>query len=152
MRLKTQSIEVAAPRELVFEVVAAAGKDIGEAEDGRLVEFETEWAGRIIKTTEAVSLERPRRIAYRWLTGPLVGVEEEILLEEIGPAATEMTYRGRFRTPKGIVGWLRGAAVVRPIFNKLIRQHLEQGKELAEARARRSHLYPTGDSKETRPA
>ncbi len=143
MRLKTQSVGVAAPRELVFEVVAAAGKDVGEVEDGRLVEFETEWAGRVITTTESVSLERPRRIGYRWVTGPLIGVEEEILLEETGPRSTEMTYRGRFRTPKGVVGWLRGAVVVRPIFNKLVRQHLEQGKDLAEARAERAKLYPT---------
>lgn len=143
MRLKTQSVGVAAPRELVFEVVASGGKDVGQAEDGRLVEFQTEWGGRVITTTEAVSLEPPHRISYRWLTGPLIGVEEEILLEETGPVSTEMTYRGRFRTPKGIVGWFRGASVVRPIFNKLVRQHLEQGRGLAEARARRSRVYPT---------
>lgn len=142
MRLKTQSIGVAAPRELVFEVVASAGKDLGENEDGRLVEFQTEWADRVITTTEAVFLERPRRIGYRWVTGPLIGVEEEILLQETGPRSTEMTYRGRFRTPKGVVGWFRGALVVRPIFNKLVRQHLEQGKDLAEARTKKSRLYP----------
>ena len=142
MQLRNQRVRVAAPRELVFEVIASAGKAVEEAEGGHLVEFETEWQGRVFKTVEAVTLERPERIIYMWVTGPLVGVQEEIVLHELDPQSTEMSYRGSFRPPAGIVGWFRGLTVVRPIFNKLARKHLDQGKRLAETRALRSRRYP----------
>ena len=151
MQLRTQRVHVAAPRELVFEVIASAGNDVGATEGGRLVEFETEWQGRVFKTVEAVTFERPERIIYRWVTGPLVGVEEEIALRERDAQTTEMSYRGSFEPPAGFAGWFRSLTVVRPIFNNLAREHLEQGKRIAEARALRSRRYPrTGNGAPTR--
>jgi hypothetical protein len=99
VRLKKQKVRVYAPRELVYEVVAAAGKTV--ADDGRekLVEFETRWRGRVIKTTEAVELDSPERIRYRWVEGPLEGVEEEIRFEDSGLEATELIYSGRLQLP-----------------------------------------------------
>ena len=142
MHMRAQRVRVAAPRELLFEVIASAGKIVDEAESGRLVEFETEWQGRVFKTVEAVTFECPERITYKWVTGPLVGVEEEIVLHELDPQTTDMTYRGSFRPPSGILGWFRGLSVVRPIFNRLAREHLHQAKRLAETRALRSRRYP----------
>ena len=142
MQLRPQRVRVAAPRELVYEVIASAGKDVGESGGGRLVEFETEWRGRVFKTVESVTFERPERIVYRWVTGPLVGVEEEIVLHELDPQTTELCYRGSFRPPAGIVGWFRSVTVVRPIFNRLAREHLDQGKRIAETRGLRSRRYP----------
>ncbi len=141
MRLRQQSVTVTAPRELVYEVVAAAGRTVGNLEYGRLVEFETSWRGETIKTFEAVTLDPPRRIGYRWVVGPLDGVSEEILFEEGADHTTEMMYRGCFGTPDGLLGWFRGALVVRPIFNKLVTEHLAEAKLMAESRASRTNIY-----------
>lgn len=143
MRLRPQELRIEAPRELVFDVIASAGKEIGEAGEERLVEFETRWRGRVYKSTEAVSLERPHRIGYTWLMGPVLDVEEEILLTEVGPRTTQLRYRGSFAPPAGATGWFRSITVVRPIFNRLVRNHLEEAKKLSEARALRSRVYPS---------
>lgn len=142
MRLKRQTVHVAAPRELTFEVVAAAGKKIGDTDNGIVVEFETRWGGRSIKTVEEVRLRPPDSIAYRWLEGPLDGVEEEIRFEQHPSRETSMTYSGTFEVPGDIAGWLRAMLVVRPIFDRLVADHLEQGKQMAEKRAGRSRIHP----------
>ena len=141
LRLKSQCIEVAAPRQLVFEVVSSAGKELGASDDGHLVEFESSWGGHAFKTLERVTLDPPRRILYEWLTGPVLGVKEEILFEELVGQTTRMSYRGSFNPPSSFLGWARAVTVVRPIFNKLVRAHLAEGKDLAEARYLRSHVY-----------
>jgi hypothetical protein len=139
--LKRHKIDVAAPRELVFEVIASAGRSVGETYEGKLVEFETRWRGRVIKTVELVMLDPPARIGYRWVEGPLDRVEEEILLDAPTPGKTVMTYAGRLGTEAGLKGWLRTMLFVRPIFNSLIRSHLLEGKTLAEKRSRRSRVH-----------
>lgn len=142
MRLKRQTVQVAAPRELVFEVVAAAGKKTGETADGILVEFETQLGERVIKTVEEVRLRPPHSIAYRWVEGPLEGVEEEIRFEQSRPGQTEMIYSGSLAPAPGVSGWLRTILMVRPTFNRLVSEHLEQGKQVAETRAERSRIHP----------
>ena len=140
LRLKSQSVHVAAPRGLVFEVVSSAGKKTDQQDD-EVVEFESRWAGHVFKTLERVTLEPPDRIIYRWLTGPVLGVEEEIRFEDLDGQTTRMSYRGSFRPPANLLGWVRAVTVIRPIFNKLVVAHLDQGKRLAEARFIRSRLY-----------
>jgi hypothetical protein len=136
-------MRVEAPRELVFEVVSSAGKEVGEAGHEKLIEFETTWRGQVYRTVEAVALYPPDRIAYRWTEGPLSDVEEEIHFGELGPRETEMSYRGSFKAAPGFLGWLRSFIVVRSIFNGSVREHLEEGKRLSEQRALRSRLYPS---------
>lgn len=53
-----------------------------------------------------------------------------------------MTYSGHLR-PSGISRWLQ-SVVARPIFNKLVGEHLQEGKRLAESRARRTRVHRTG--------
>lgn len=130
--MKRQTVHVAAPRELTFEVVAAAGKKTGETGDGILVEFETQLGNRVIKTLEEVRPRPPDSITYRWLEGPLDGVEEEVRFEQNPSGETSMTYSGTLEPPGGIAGWLRTMFAVRPIFNRLVTEHLEQGKQVAE--------------------
>lgn len=142
MRLKRQTAHVAAPRELTFEVVAAAGKRTGETDNGILMEFETQLAERIIKTVEEVELRPPESIRYRWVEGPLEGVEEEIHFTDGHRGGTFMTYSGSLAAGSGIRGWLRTMFVVRPTFNRLVTEHLEQGKRMAERRAERSRIHP----------
>lgn len=146
MNLRRQTVRVAAPRELVFEVVASAGKTAATTSDERIVEFETRWRGRSYRTVEAVTVDPPHRIGYRWISGPLGGVEEEITLDEVDQQTTDMSYRGSFTPPRGFAGWFKAVTVVRPIFNKLVRRHLDEGKNLSETRALRSHVYPRGTS------
>jgi len=121
--------------------VSSAGTTIEETADGKLVEFETASRGRTIKTLEFLELERPRRIGYRWVEGPLEHVEEEITLEVTQDEATVMRYSGRLGA-SGLTGWIRTRMVVRPVFDRLVREHLETAKDVAEKRARSSRLYP----------
>ena len=50
--LKRQRVDVDAPVGLVFEVVASAGKKVGEVEGGSVVEFESVWRDRVVSTVE----------------------------------------------------------------------------------------------------
>jgi hypothetical protein len=52
-----------------------------------------------------------------------------------------MAYSGEIGTTAGVPAWLRLVLLVRPIFNRLVLDHLEQGKQVAEKRAQRSHVY-----------
>jgi len=139
---EASKVDVAAPGELLFEVIASAGRVVGDTHEGKLVEFETSWRDQVIKTVELVMVDPPARIAYRWVEGPLDRVEEEILLEASAPDRTVMAYTGRGGTGAGLRGWLRTLVVVRPIFNRLVLSHLLEGKRLAEERARRSRVHP----------
>lgn len=140
--LATRCVRVEAPRELCFEVVAAAGEVVERrSDDERVVEFLSEHRGRTIRTLELVTLEAPERISYRWLKGPLPGVEEEIVFEVAEDGCTEMTYRGRFRTGGGPLRWLMGRLYVKRVFDRLVREHLDQGKQAAEGRMARSHVH-----------
>lgn len=138
-------MRVAAPRPLCFEVVAAAGKTIEVRSDSeRVVEFETAHGGRAIRTVELVRLTPPERIDYRWIEGPLPAVEETIFFEEAGPRETALVYTGRFAPGRGARAWLVGPFFVRRSFNRLVAEHLETAKDVAERRAQRSLVYPRG--------
>lgn len=142
VQLKHQRVDVAAPRDLLFEVVASAGKTIGSTERGNLVEFETRVPGKLIRTVEEIVLDPPHRIGYRWVEGVLDDVEEEIRFESIGPHESAMTYSGQFGAQQGVAGWLRSFLFVRPTFNRLVGEHLAEGKRIAEKRAQRSRIHP----------
>jgi hypothetical protein len=140
--LATQCVRVEAPRDLCFEVVAAAGKLVEKrSQTERVVEFVSEHKGKTIRTLELVKLEPPERILYSWLKGPLPGVEEEIAFEVAADGCTEMTYRGSFRAGAGSLRWVMGRLYVRRVFDRLVREHLDQGKRAAEQRAARSHVH-----------
>lgn len=146
IQLARQGVTVAAPRGLCFEVVASAGETLEERPDGaKVVRFTTELRRRQVPTTELVVAEPPDRIRYRWLEGPLPEVEEAISFKEAG-GATELVYEGRFRPGRGLIRWLYGRVVVKPVFERLVRQHLQQAKDVAEGRARRSGKY-RGDAR-----
>jgi hypothetical protein len=144
IRLKKQAIEVSAARELCFEVIAAGGKVIEKRSPNHMiVEFTTEARGRQVRTVEDVVLDRPKSISYSWISGPLAQVEELIELDEVTVGRTRVTYQGSFASPPGPLGWLGGHLIVRPAFYRSVREHLAKAKDVAERRARRSHVYPT---------
>ncbi|HVF54489.1 MAG TPA: hypothetical protein VNC78_12910 [Actinomycetota bacterium] len=82
---------------------------------------------------ESVTFQAPDRISYRWTMGPLLEVREEVMLEETGAEKTVMTFVGRFEPPKGVVGWFRGATVVRRVLDRFVHNYIAEGKLSAEA-------------------
>lgn len=145
-KLAEQRVSVDAPPELLFQVVSSAGKVMTAVSDTeRVVEFETKVGDRTIVTRELVTLDPPRTVFYKWLSGPLPYVVETI---EVLPApqGSELRYLGEYATSKGPIRCLVGLLWVSRIFNRLVREHLEEAKRIAEARAARSRVFPRQSS------
>jgi len=120
------SIEVAAPAATVFDVIAApylgrtpralAGKlrVIQRGEGMVLAEHYTPvHGGRLTAVTvETVTFDRPRRIAFHLVRGPVPHVAEEFTLTE-GAASTTLEYSGELGTDFGIAGQWWGGQVAR---------------------------------------
>jgi len=99
-------VTIAAPREVVFDVIAApylgrtpmalAGKlrVLERGEDMVLAEHYTPVRGWLVATTvETVRFSRPERVSFRLVRGPVPYVEEEFLLQE-QDGATTLRYHG----------------------------------------------------------
>ncbi len=140
--LPNRAVPVEAAAELTYQVVSSAGHTRERRGDReRIVEFHTEVRGRPVVTTELVRLDPPHGIDYRWLEGPLKAVEERIEVTPVDPHRCELRYRGRFETPHGgLVGLVEGW-VIRRMFDRAVRDHLDSAKHLAEERAKRSKLF-----------
>lgn len=140
--LPDRAISVDAAAELTYQVVSSAGHTRERRGDHeRIVEFHTEVRGRPVVTTELVRLDPPYGIDYRWLEGPLPAVEERIEVAPVDRDRCELRYRGRFETPHGgIVGIVEGW-MIRRMFDRAVRDHLDTAKQLAEERAKRSKLF-----------
>lgn len=153
MRLRQQDIVVNAAPELCFEVVAAAGRRLEKrSETEWVVEYVTEAGGREIKTVELLTLDRPRAIHYRWLEGPLAEVEETIRFSPVNGDKTKLTYSGTFSVGKGSLSWLFGLFRVKPQYDRAVKEHLAQAKEIAEKRAQRSRVHGrSGQAKREEP-
>lgn len=153
VRLRQQDIIIDAAPELCFEVVAAAGRRLEKrSETEWLVEYVTESGDREFKTVELLSLERPRAIHYRWIEGPLPDVHETIRFSAMGGDKTKLTYSGSFSVGKGPVGWFIGLVRVKPLFQRIVGEHLNQAKEIAEKRAERSRVHRRSEVGGTREA
>jgi hypothetical protein len=100
------TVTIAAPRELVFDVIAApylgrtptamAGKlrVLERGADMVLAEHYTPVGSGLVATTvETVRFTRPERVGFRLLRGPVPYVAEEFLLQEQA-GATTLHYRG----------------------------------------------------------
>ncbi len=143
MRLSDQSVVVDAPRKLCFEVVAAAGRRLEKrSEKEWVVEFRTLAGDREFRTVELLTLERPSVIHYRWLEGPLPEVHETIRFVPLDHNRTRLAYSGRFSVGKGLLGWVIGRLRVKRLFDRLVIEHLQQAKEVAERRAMRTRVHP----------
>ena len=155
MRLADRRLLIAAPRQMVFQMLSAIGKGSlpgsqGESSrvleregDTIIAEFLTASGKRTYRTVEKVQLYPPERITYRHIEGPLTFAEKEFSLHERG-SGTELQYSGEmgcriFLMPG--LGWLIAMLYVRPKYNEVIRNHMERLKVAAEARAARSHIF-----------
>ena len=153
--LANRSLFINAPRELVFQMLSAFGKGSlpgAQGESSRVLEregnsitaeFVTTSGRRTYRTIEKVHLYPPERITFRHLEGPLAFAEEEFNFLESGDG-TELQYSGGIecRVPwlPGI-GWIIAMFYVRPKYNAIIRNHMENTKAVAQARAARSHVF-----------
>lgn len=142
MKLRDQAILIDAPCELCFEVVAAAGRCLEKRSDTEwVVEFVTEAGDREVRTVELLTLDRPRSIHYRWLEGPLTEVKETMRFASADVDKTKLSYSGAFSVGRGPLGWLIGRLRVKPLFDRLVQEHLSQAKEIAEKRAARTRVH-----------
>jgi uncharacterized protein YndB with AHSA1/START domain len=106
---------IAAPRETVFDVVAgpylgrtpralAAKLEVWErGGDMALAAHHTATDRFTTTTVETVRFERPHRIAFRLLRGPVPHVTETFELRE-APGGTELVYRGELGTDLWALG------------------------------------------------
>ncbi len=145
-RLGPISVLVAAPREVVFEQVAAPylgrtpkalrGKLEVLDRDGRLVvaahRTRLRWFTSV--TVETVAFEEPARIAFRHLRGPVPEATEEFVLRETD-GGTEIEYRGQLGIDFFFLGRLAGRLWAVPTWERVVRKAMEDIRRGAEERA-----------------
>lgn len=139
-------VRIAAPRELVFEILSAPY--VGRAPGGSGIEVMARGDGLAVaahhtkvhfytaRTVEAVELEAPARIGFRHLTGPVPYAVEQLTLEE-GEIETELRYGGEVGVDFFILGRIAGRHWVVPQWERTVREHLDDVKRRAELRASR---------------
>lgn len=140
-------IRIAAPREVVFDVVAdpyvrrtpralrAKLEVIERGEDIVLAAHHTPAYGLTATTVETVRFERPERVHFRLVRGPVPHVVETFELEEVGDD-TELRYSGELGTDLWFAGQLWGAAVART-WEATVAASLDALRTEAERRAKR---------------
>jgi hypothetical protein len=139
-------VRIAAPRELVFEMirepylgstprgsgieVIARGEDLAVAAHHTKVHFYT------ATTVEAIDFKAPARVGFRHLSGPVPHAVEEFALEELD-GATNLRYVGEVGVDFFLLGRIAGRGWVRPQWEQTVRDHLEDLKQRAEQLAAR---------------
>jgi hypothetical protein len=141
-------VAIAAPRELVFDVATApyatrqssAMREkvrVLERGEGMVLAAHRTRLGRrlVATTTETVTFERPERIGFRLLRGPVPHVSETFQLIATGTAATLLRYQGELGTDLWTLGQRWGDLVART-WEDTVRGSLQQIKTEAERRRR----------------
>jgi hypothetical protein len=138
---------IAAPRELVFEVISAPylGRTpralasklrvLERGEDMVLAEHFTPVGPLVTTTLETVRFEAPERVHFRLARGPVPYVVEQFTLRETGEG-TELEYSGELGTDLWALGSGWGAIVARE-WERTVRGSLAGLKTEAERRAAR---------------
>ncbi len=113
---------IAASRETVFDVLSAPyGEKTTRALRAKVAVWErgsdlvlaahkTTVRGRVTTTVETVRFDRPERIEFRLVRGPVPHVSESFVLRETD-GMTELTWEGELGTDLGPVGSWWGARV-----------------------------------------
>ena len=139
---------IAAPREMVFDVIAApylgrtprAMQDklrVWERGSDMALAAHFTSATRLTTTTvETVRFERPHRISFRLVRGPVPHVVETFELHEAA-GGTAVLYSGELGTDLWRLGSWWGDRVARP-WERAVAQSLESIRAEAERRAARS--------------
>jgi hypothetical protein len=140
-------VRIAAPRETVFEVIAAPYlaqapralaatlRVLERSQEMVLAEHYTEVRCGVVTTVETVRFERPSRVHFRLVRGPIPHVVEQFELSETDEE-TELEYRGELGTDFWGLGRWWGRRVARQ-WDRAVQASLEEIKSAAEARAAR---------------
>jgi hypothetical protein len=146
--LGPMTFRIAAPRELVFEVVSgpylgrtprALGAKLEVLERGDdlvLAAHHTRAYGLTATTIETVRFDPPEHVHFRLVRGPVPQVLETFSLREVGDE-TELEYTGELATDLWVLGRLWGAAVART-WEATVAESLDAVRTEAERRARRA--------------
>lgn len=133
---------IEAPRDVVFDVISgpylgrtprALKKKLEVLERGDdvvLAAHYTRAYGLTATTVETVRFERPERVHFRLVRGPVPHVVEQFELRE-APDRTELEYRGELGTDLWALGQLWGTAVART-WEATVESSLQGIKEEAE--------------------
>ncbi len=147
IRLAQQRIYVHAAPELVYQYVSSLGPDarvIERGENELVAEFVTRVGRWRVRTLERVGLEPSERITYEQLR-PVVsaqGAEEEFIFHRLANGGCELHYRGLLHPRWGPAGWALTRWLLKPLWDSVIRRHMQELKAGAEARALRSRMFP----------
>ncbi len=139
------SWQIAAGREIVFDVIAGpylgttpralkGHLDVWErGSDMVLAAHHTRVRSGVTTTVETVQFERPGRISFRLVRGPVPDVREAFVLEATDDGST-LTWEGELGTDFGALGALWGH-VVAAAWEKAVRSSMEAVVAEAERRA-----------------
>jgi hypothetical protein len=155
-------IRIAAPRELVFEIVSApyvgrtpagAGIDVIARSDALVVAaHHTKVHFYTARTVEVVEFQHSTRVGFRHVTGPVPYAVEEFTLADLD-GGTELRYGGELGIDFSLLGRIAGRYWVRPQWERTVTEHLEDLKARAEARAARAQgRAPAESGRPSRPA
>jgi len=149
------STAIAAPAPLVYQMLSAIGQGGGhDGERAEVLERDGDelvadfWTqvklpggfGRLVRTRERVTLQPPERIDYEHLDGPVRGLRESITVRANAGGGTQMTYFGSYE-PGGVFDNLRARLLAGPAIRRVMEQHFDDVRALAEARAARSRVF-----------
>ena len=164
MTLEPRSVHIKADRRLVFQMLTAFGRSglqgystrvMEDHGDRKLVEFHTPLKVRktmhVARTVEWVQLTPPERIDF-WLADgyeersifALSLLEDAFLLQQRG-GCTQMTYESRFAARAPVIGWLLARLVIARVMSRHMVEHLAEIKQMCEARATRSRVWPQAE-------
>lgn len=139
-------VRIAAPRELVFEVISAPY--LGRASGGSGIDVIAGGNGLVVaahhtkvhfytaRTVEVIDLDPPARVGFRHLTGPVPHAVEQFTLEQVN-GETDLRYGGEIGIDFFVLGRIAGRRWVRPQWERAVRAHLDDLKQRAEVRAGR---------------
>ena len=147
-------IAIAAPPDTVFDVIAAPylAKTpramqtklavLERASDMVLAAHYTHVARRTTTTVETVRFERPHRVSFRLVRGPVPHVVESYELRAT-PDGTQLRYSGELGTDLWQLGRWWGDRVAAP-WERAVQQSLRTIRQEAERRAALGHAIATG--------
>ncbi|MGH3344398.1 MAG: SRPBCC family protein [Carbonactinosporaceae bacterium] len=145
--LGPQSVDVRAPRGVVFDVIAEPylGRPTRALEDKIKVlhrgsdlvlaaHYTPVRGGLVAQTVETVRFARPHRVDFRLVRGPVPHVVEEFVLTETS-TGTRVDYRGEMAADLWAVGW-RWSEVVARSWEAVVAKSFASIRIEAERRAR----------------
>jgi hypothetical protein len=140
------TVPIAAPRELVFEIIAApylgrtpggSGIEVVARSDALVVAtHHTRVHFYTARTVEVIEFAPPTRVGFRHLTGPVPHAVEQFTLEHTA-GGTELRYSGELGIDFFLLGRIAGRRWVRPQWERVVREHLADLRERAEQTATR---------------